>query len=145
MSERRKRILGGWFFALVGVLTAGMVYRHLEQLNAPAWVAYAACGAFVFFGLTVVAFESGLHRTHTWLAVAATSALLAPGAWVTFGPGPRACTVSLPFISSTASEWLCRGAFGLGALIVAVLLVWVVLRALRRDNAGQPRAGIDLR
>ena len=69
---------------LVGVLTAVLVYAHPEGLEAPAWVVYAACSAFVFAGL--------------------------------------------------ASGGTCRVAFGFGAVIVAALVVWAVLRALRPER-----------
>jgi hypothetical protein len=136
MTDRRQRLLGGLLSATVGVFTAAMIYRHPEQLHAPAWVAYAACSAFVFAGLTIIASESSLRRTHAWLVVACTVALLVPGAWVAFGPGVRECSVAVPFFSTVGSDLLCRGAFGLGACIVAALLVWVVLRALRQQNVG---------
>lgn len=136
MIDRRKRLLGGFLSSMVGALTAALIYRYPEQLHAPAWVAYAACSAFVFAGLTIIANEFPLRRTHAWLVVACTVALLVPGAWVAFGPGVRECSVSVPFFSIAGSELLCRGAFGFGAFTVAALLVWVVLRALRQQNAG---------
>ncbi|HKQ23280.1 MAG TPA: hypothetical protein VJT81_02415 [Burkholderiales bacterium] len=134
MADRRKRLLGGLLSTVVGVLTAAMVYGYPERLNAPAWVAYAACSGLVVAGLTIIVAESPLRRTHTWLCVACTVALLVPGIWVAFGPGVRECSISVPFFSTAGSELLCRGAFGLGAFIVAALLIWVVLRALRQQN-----------
>jgi hypothetical protein len=119
---------------MAGGLTAAMIYRRPGQLHAPAWVAYTACAAFVFAGLAIIADGTALRRTHAW-PVACTTALLVPGAWVAFGPGVRRCSVSLPFFSTVGSELRCRGAFGLGAVIVAAMLVWVVLRAVRRENA----------
>ena len=136
MIDHRKRLLGGFLSAVAGALTAVMIYRYPEQLHVPAWVAYSACSAFVFAGLTIIAYEPRLRRTHAWLVVACTVALLVPGTWVAFGPGVRECSVSIPFFSTTGSELLCRGAFGLGAFTVAAILVWVVLRALRQQNAG---------
>jgi hypothetical protein len=136
MIDRRKRLLAGFSFAMVGALTASIIYRHPEQLDAPAWVAYAACAAFVFAGLAIIAYESALRRTHTWLAVACTAALLVPGAWVAFGPGVRECSVSVSFFSTVAPDLLCRGVFGFGTFIVAAFLIWIVLRALRQQDAG---------
>ena len=135
MIDRRKRLLGGSLSAMVGALTAALIYRYPEQLHAPAWVAYTACSAFVFAGLTIVASESPLRRIHAWLVVACIGALLVPGAWLAFGPGVRECSVSVPFFSTAGSELLCRGAFRFGALLVVALLVWVVLRALRQQNS----------
>lgn len=138
MNDRRQRLLGGIVSTMAGLLTAAMIYLYPENLQAPAWVAYAACAAFVFAGLTIFAYEFALHRTHAWLAAACTAALLVPGGWVAFGPGERKCSVALPFFSTAGSDLMCRGAFGLGAVIVGALLVWVVLRALRQQNAANP-------
>ena len=138
MTDRRQRLFGGVVSTLAGLLTAAVIYLHPENLHAPAWVAYAACAAFVFAGLTIMAYEFALHRIHVWLAVACMAALLVPGAWVAFGPGARKCSVALPSFSTVGSDLLCRGAFGIGAIVVAALLVWVVLRALRQQNAVNP-------
>jgi hypothetical protein len=138
MTDRRQRLLGGFVSAAAGLLTAAIIYLYPEQLRAPAWVAYAACAAFVFAGLTIIAYEFALHRTHAWLAAACTAALLVPGGWVAFGPGVRECSVAIPFFSTVGSDLLCRGAFGLGAVIVAALLVWAVLRALRPLSRKEP-------
>ena len=139
MTERRQRLLGAMISTVAGLLTAAMITLHPEGLNVPAWVAYVACAAFVFAGLTIMAHEFGFHRTHAWLVVGCVASLWVPGAWVAFGPGVRECSVSGPFLSGTGSDLVCRGAFGLGAVIVAALLVWIVLRALRE------RARIKLR
>ena len=132
MTEHRQRLLGALMCAGAGLLAAAMIYLRPEGLQVPAWVAYAACAAFVFAGATIAAHEFALHSTHAWLAVGCIASLLVPGAWVAFGPGLRECSVSGPFLIGIGSDLLCRGAFGLGAVIVAGLLVWAVLQALRR-------------
>ena len=131
MTERRQRLLGALVSTVAGLLTAAMIYLNPEGLHVPAWVAYVACAAFVFAGLTIMAHEFALHRAHTWLVFACVASLLVPGAWVAFGPGMRECSVSGPFLSGVGSDLVCRGAFGLGAVIVAAILVWIVVRALR--------------
>jgi len=132
MTDRRQRLFGGVVSTLAGLLTAAVIYLHPDNLHAPTWVAYAASSAFVFAGLTIKAYEFELHRVHVWLAVACIAALLVPGAWVAFGPGARKCSVALPSFCTVGSDLLCRGVFGLGAIIVAPLLVWAVMRALRQ-------------
>jgi len=138
MTERRQQLGGGLVAIAAGVLAAAMIYLRPETLNVPAWVAYVACAAFVFAGLAIIAHEFALHRTHAWLAVACVASLGVPGAWAAFGPGKRECSVSGPFFSSGGSDLVCRGAFGLGAVIVAVLLVWMVWRALRHGSGTEP-------
>jgi hypothetical protein len=120
---------------IVGVVVAFQMYRHPELLRVPAWVGYAAPSAFVFGGLALLS-HSWARRLQLWLGVLTVAALLVPGAWLAFGPGPRECSVVLPFISSSGSELLCRGAFGIGAVLVAAFFPWLVLRALRKENAG---------
>jgi hypothetical protein len=129
-------VLGGWAPLLVGILVAALMYRHPEGQRAPAWVGDAACGAFAFGAMAIVAAQSRYARAQAWLGVAAVASLLTPGAWIAFGPGPRECTVVLPFASAAGSELVCRRAFGLGAVLVAAFLVWLVKRALRSANAG---------
>jgi hypothetical protein len=138
MTERRQRLLGALVSTVAGLLTAAMIYLNPERLHVPAWVAYVACAAFVFAGLTIMAHEFAFRRTHAWLVVACVASLWVPGAWVAFGPGVRKCSVSGPFFSGIGSDLACRGAFGLGAVIVAALLVWIVLRALRRQSRKGP-------
>jgi hypothetical protein len=135
VRERHARVLGGWFAVLVGTVAAAQMYRHPEGLRVPAWVGYAACAAFVFGGLSLLA-QGGSPRIQLWLGIAAVLGLFIPGAWVAFGPGPRECAVVLPFFSSVGSELVCRSAFGLGAILVGAFLVWLVIRGLRQQNAG---------
>ncbi len=134
MTERRQRMLGALVSTVAGLLTAVVITLRPEGLHVPAWVAYVACAAFVFAGLTIMADEFALRRTHAWLAVACVASLWVPGAWVAFGPGVRECSVSGPFLSGIGSDVVCRGAFGLGALIVTALLIWMVLQALRQPS-----------
>jgi len=138
VTERRQRLLGALVTTVAGLLTAAVIYLRPEGLHVPAWVAYVACAAFVFAGLTIIAHEFALRRTHAWLVVACVASLLVPGAWIAFGPGVRECSVSGPFLSGIGSDLLCRGVFGLGAVIVAALLVWIVWRALREHSRKGP-------
>ena len=138
MTERRQRLLGALVSTVTGLLTAAMIYLNPERLHVPAWVGYVVCAAFVFAGLTIMAHEFALRRTHAWLVVACVASLWVPGAWVAFGPGVRKCSVSGPFFSGIGSDLACRGAFGLGAVIVAALLVWIVWRALRQRSRKGP-------
>ncbi len=138
MTERRQRLLGALLSTVAGVLTAAMIYLRPEGLHVPAWVAYVACAAFVFAGLTIIAHEFALRRMYAWLVVACVASLLVPGAWVAFGPGMRECSVSGPFLSGIGTDLVCRGAFGLGAAIVAALLVRIVWWALRERSGKGP-------
>lgn len=136
MTDRRKRLLGGSISVLVGTITAIIIFRHPEQLDVPPWVAYAACAVFGFAGLAVIANEFNLRHIHVWLAIASIAVLLVPSGWIAFGPGVHQCVVSLPFFNALGSEFLCRSAFGLGAFIVGVFLIWATWRAVCQQKAG---------
>lgn len=133
------RLLAGVACAGAGLATGWLVHAHPEALRVPAWVAYVACAAFVVAGLLVAAGEGRAMRPlRDWLAVLLLVALFVPGAWVAFGPGPRACRVSLPLMASAAGEVLCRGAFGLGAILMGVMVAWALRLALRPRPASLP-------
>jgi hypothetical protein len=135
MPTSRPRDLQFWGIVTtgLGVAVVAMVALHPENLRAPAWVVYAAASTFVFAGITMIADARGAGRWQRWLAIPILLALAVPAAWVAFGPGDRECTLSLPFVSTTAGEALCRGAFGLGFLLAVAIAVPFARRAWRRD------------
>ena len=55
--------------------------------------------------------------------------------WIAFGPGERRFGggIALPFVavSGPSSEWTGRAAFGIGAVLVDLFLVWFLERGLR--------------
>jgi hypothetical protein len=112
-----------------------LVYLEPQQLKAPAWVAFTACGAFGLAGLCLIAQATGATRTQNWLGVALSLALVLPGLWVAFGPGERECTVSLPFLQFVSTA-VCRGAFGIGAALGVVVLVLYARHAIARQRDG---------
>jgi hypothetical protein len=134
VRECSSAALVGALCVAAGIAAAAGVYWHPQQLNVPAWVAYVACLAFVFAGLSVVAREFALGKLASWLALAFIAALVLTAIWVAFGPGSRECSVSFSLFSGLASDWLCRGVFGFGALVGAALLVWLFRRALGSHN-----------
>jgi hypothetical protein len=134
VREASSSALIGGLCAVAGVAAAVGIHWHPERLNVPAWVAYAACLAFVFAGLSVVARELAFGRLASWLVVAFMGALVLTAMWVAFGPGSRECSVSFSQFSGFASDWLCRGVFGFGALVGAAFLVWLFRRALGSQN-----------
>ena len=134
-SQLSRRASLAWGFVLVaGSVAMIAVIRHQPQyLKAPAWVAFAACSAFGIAGLCLLAQAAGATRTQNWLAVALSAALVLPGIWVAFGPGERECTISLPFLQFVSTV-LCRGAFGVGAVLGVVILVVYARYAIARQR-----------
>ena len=70
-------------------------------------------------------------RVQRWLGTAVAISLFAVSLWVAFGPGERACSMSIPFLQTMAPDALCRGAFGIGSLLIALFLGVFLYRAIR--------------
>ena len=102
---------------LAGLGTALAVHRHPEGLQAPAWVAYLACGVFVAAGATLLLRARGRERLAAWVAFTIPLAFTVIAGWIAFGPGPRACTASLPFFTTAAGGGTCRAVFGVSAVL----------------------------
>jgi hypothetical protein len=133
---RRSHFMAGGLSVAAGLFCASMIYLHPGQLGAPAWVAYFACAAFVSGGAAILGRELQLPLLNAWLPVAVLFTMLIPGAWIAFGSGSRECGVSLPVLDFAGAEALCRGAFGIGAIIVAGMLIWAIRCALRVVRMG---------
>lgn len=131
-SARRSQIVGGVASILAGALSGGLAFRHPERMHAPAWVVYAACAAFVLFGLSLLAQAWQFKRLPTVISLFGMVAFVAPFGWVAFGGGARACTASVGWFSQATNETLCRVAFGSGFLLGTLLLIAVTWRTLRR-------------
>ena len=131
MSPRGTQWTVGLASVLVGLAVCVLIYRHPEALRAPAWVAYAAASAFVLAGLCLLAIASDAPRVQSYIAAAILLCLLAICVWIAFGQGERACTMSFSFLHANVSDAICRGAFGIGALLVTLVLALMVRRAMR--------------
>ncbi len=130
-DSRRQRLFAGWAAVAVGLFGFAMVFLHPENLRAEAWVAYTGMAAFVLAGASLLFRESGARRAGDWLTAATVLGMLAVSAWISFGPGPRNCTALLFVVSTALAEWACRGAFGLGTLLLVVVLGMMARRLLR--------------
>jgi hypothetical protein len=55
--------------------------------------------------------------------------------WIAFGAGPRHFSggIAIPFVSwsGPSSEWSGRAAFGIGAMIADLVVVWLLARGVR--------------
>jgi hypothetical protein len=133
---RRSKLIWGLVLVVVSVVECSLIYFQPQQLKAPAWVAYVAASSLGIAGLLLLlAGATGVARTQNWLAVALVLSMVLPGIWIAFGKGERECTVSLPFLQF-ASDALCRGAFGVGALLGMCILVLYIRRAMIRQGRG---------
>jgi small basic protein len=132
-ASRRTQLIGAIAALAAGIVTGFMIHAHPEGLRVPAWVAYMAAAAFVFAGLSLLAGSLVANWLQRWLGIAVALSLFGVSLWVAFGPGERACSVSIPFLQTVAPDALCRGAFGFGSLLIGLFLGLVVHRAMRSN------------
>jgi cytosine/uracil/thiamine/allantoin permease len=134
--SHRTQLIGAVAAVAVGLVVGSMIYLHPEGLRVPAWVAYVAATAFVFTGVCLLAGAAEINWLQRWLGIAVTLSLLVISLWIAFGPGERECSMSIPFLQTAVADGLCRGAFGIGALLVALLLGLLVRRVIWNSSEG---------
>ena len=135
---RKGYLLGGWAALAIGVLGIVMMHLHPENLRVPGWVAYAAMSSFVWAGFALLMGEyAATRKAAPWPGVLATIGLIVPFAWIALGPGPMECTVMLPFLSTAAADWMCRGAFGFAALLGLLILFLAARRLFPASREGR--------
>ena len=127
MPPRRR----SWTTFALCVAIAAMVHAHPEGLRAPAWVAYVAAAAFGWAGLSLLAGLFHAVRLQRWLGIAVVLSLFSISLWIAIGPGDRACSMSIGGFWTESGDVICRGAFGLGSLLIALMLVLSVRSAIR--------------
>ena len=115
-----------------------MMHLHPERLRAPAWVAYAAAGAFGLAGLGLLAQAFAWRRLQALLPSALVACLLTPVLWVAVAnPLEGRCRMNLAGFVAPAPDSVCRAGFAFGAAIGALML----LLALRHAARAWPRRG----
>lgn len=134
MNPKMGTSLIGVLCTAAGAAAAAVIYWHPERLRVPAWVGYAACLTFVLAGLSLVAQSVSRQGAARALGAACMAALVLTAVWVAFGPGERACSASIAWLGWLATEFVCRGVFGFGALLGAAVLGWVLVQALRGQD-----------
>ena len=146
--SRSGAVLLGSVVALAGAAIVGVaIFGNADRFHAPRWVVGAVGGAFLVFGAWTAAVyalgydperpQETLPSPLVQLLVLVPGMLLfaAPFHWIAFGPGPRqfSASFSIPFLSIRrgAPELPGRAAFGLGALLLDIILVAAVIRLAR--------------
>lgn len=142
-AARLLTVLFGGVFVAVGGAVVAVALGHLPaRMTAPPWVVAAAGSVFIAGGGLVIfeafpvstAFKKALH-------IAFIAALALPFNWTAFGPGEREFTgtteVNGAARSARASEASGRIAFGIGAVLLDLVVVAYVV-ALFRARTGGP-------
>ena len=121
----------------------------MPESNSPAFIAFCAGAAFLFAGLTcVVRARAGMLNiesevpdsaprwtkvSYRMLAIGIAGALATIGTWVAIGSGPRAFSLSAPFVEmQTTGELIGRTVFGLGAVIVWIYVIALTVGTVRK-------------
>ncbi len=149
----RSDIVGiGIAFTLAGlyfILVAMDVLPPPGDTSAPAAVVFCAGLAFLFAGGTcMVRAKAGMadhesdvpEKAPRWLklsyralGIGVAGALAAIGTWIAIGGGPRAFSVSAPFVEMrTTGEVVGRTVFGLGAIIVWIYVIALTVGTVRK-------------
>jgi hypothetical protein len=74
-----------------------------------------------------------IRVTQYLLGLGIISSLAAIATWIAFGPGPRAFTVTLPFVGrGPGDETVGRAVFGFGAVLMWMFLAAFVVVSIQR-------------
>jgi hypothetical protein len=141
------RILFGLLFVACGIIPALSAFDvgpfRSSDINGPPWIGLAAGGAFIAAGIAVMLSDrlrNGSAAHGLFALILGSLAMIAN--WVAFGPGPRACTAGFAGLyfetGSLAGGIACRGAFGIGAILLDGFVLTMIARALR-DIGGPGR------
>jgi len=96
-------------------------------------VGYAVAGGAAPDGDLPPGTPRWVRVTQSLLGLGIIVALAAVGTWVAFGPGPRAFSVTLPFVGrGPGDETVGRVAFGIGAVLMWIFLVVFVVVSVQR-------------
>ena len=136
----------GLYFALVG-LGLFPVPGGNKALHAPLWIVFLAGLAFFLGGAAAILQGAGganasgelPSNAPRWMRVAQSLFVLAifavfalMASWVAFGPGERHITATIPFYSGPANEWIGRGAFGIGAVVLWLATIALAVSGARK-------------
>ncbi len=141
----------GIAFAVAGLYfmlgSAGAV--PMPEANGPSFILFCAGAAFLFAGLTcLVRAKAGLsdarddvpesaplwmRLSYRMLGIAIAGSLATIGTWIAIGSGPRAFSVSAPFVQmQSTGEAVGRTVFGLGAVIVWIYVIALTVSTVRK-------------
>lgn len=137
----------GLAFAGAGIGICLMVWQNPSQARAPLWVVYGAASAFTFAGFWMIAQTFGLKLVADITALVIAWLIAMPGLWMLFDGTGASCTVGGSIggaaVEGNGPDWLCRGVFGAGGLLVAAAALAFTIAAVRRyrSRAGSNQTG----
>jgi hypothetical protein len=96
---------------------------HAAPCPVWSWLGYSVCATISIAGATVVAKELKYLRVASGLTIVILLGMQLIVAWLALGAGPRHCFFRGPILAGMSPDWLCRGVFGFGAVMLAGMLV----------------------
>ena len=125
----------GFCVIAAGLCIAFLIYAYPEKLRVPSWLGYSVCATISIAGATVVAKELKYLRVASGLTIVILLGMQFIVAWLALGAGPRHCFFRGPILAGMSPDWLCRGVFGFGAVMLAAMLVIAIGRLAGSRNA----------
>jgi hypothetical protein len=151
--SRTRIIVVGLLTVAMGVFTIlgslGIIAPLHSAADAPSWLGAAAGLAFALAG-TAAILQATLTgwvgadgdlpaTTPRWLraiygliVLSILACLASMGSWVAFGPGEREFSTPFFFLGSHANAVIGRIAFGIGAVLVWLILITCAIISMRR-------------
>jgi hypothetical protein len=120
----------GGALVVLGLLLLVLMIAFPQRLRVPALVGYLVAATFGLAGLLALANEFCGRGPRAWLAVALLACMVAPAIWIAVFPGERSCSLRIGLLRDAAGDSLCRGAFGVGAVLGLFMLFMALRHAL---------------
>lgn len=129
--------------AFIFLMSLDIIHVPDEDINAPRWVLTAVGLTFALAGVMVMlnGLKSGFgdHPIFKWaynfVLLLFMIFFAAPFNWVAFGPGERefssSTSVGAVSVTQSGSEFGGRLAFGLGAILMDILIVYLIYRVIQ--------------
>jgi len=120
------------------LISANVIPVADSRFSAPRWLAGCAGLSFLLAGAAVALARPGAApgtvAANPCLGGAAALVLVVILNWIACGPGRRQFSggIALPFVSwsGPSSDWTGRAAFGIGAMIADLIVVWLLVRGV---------------
>lgn len=106
------------------VMATGLAIAALTKdpgLNVPPAIAFVLAAGLMAAAAATLSVRVGRQRFATGAVVLLLVAFTTTAAWIAFGSGRRSCAVSTFGIGATESGLACRSAFGVAAVLCALI------------------------
>jgi hypothetical protein len=135
LSQDRERAKGGWIASGVGlIIVAIAIFGDEASFEAPRWVVTASGSVFLLAGALL--FLKGNTPLANFILATLLTCFGAIPTWIAFGSGERQFEGSLSlfegWFSGPAPEVLGRITFGIGALFLDAMALYLWIRLARQ-------------